>query len=215
MSISGSRGSGLKMSAGRVFTLIWRNCRIALSAGVCRDFNSRGRAHEAPGAAREHRSYARVPAAPGSRFVVPARKSLLDECVSGRRRGDAKLHASLLLQMAQNFEEISRLRIPTTSEHPDQTFRLDADGATELFESDCSLDVIAQVRFAYVHFARQHQIDSFAQESVGKNLIGSNPLLDQVVKAARHRHFNFQFSQRSARFLYELHKAFARSMSLG
>src|ERR1700722_9152593 len=65
---------------------------------------------------------------------------------SARFRHDVKLHPGLLLQVADDAEQVPRLRIAARSEHADETLGLRADRLAELFEADGRLDVVAQDR---------------------------------------------------------------------
>jgi hypothetical protein len=59
-----------------------------------------------------------------------------------------QLHAGLLLQIADDTEQVSSLRIAAGSEHPTQAFRRHVSGLGQFLKSDSGLDIVAQYRFA-------------------------------------------------------------------
>ncbi len=78
-----------------------------------------------------------------------------------RAGGHVKPDARLLLQSADDAEEVARLRVAARAEHADQAFGGRAGGLRELLEADGGLDVIAQDGFAGVDVAGQQGVDAF------------------------------------------------------
>ena len=75
-----------------------------------------------------------------------------------------QLDPGLLLQIADDAEEVARLRIAARAEHADQALGGRVGRLAELFEADGRLDVVAQDRLAGVDVAGQHRVDAFAQQ---------------------------------------------------
>lgn len=88
---------------------------------------------------------------------------------SARSRQDVQLDASLLLQVADDAEQIAGLGIAARSEHADQTLRRCVRGLAELLGADRCLDVIAEDRLAGINVAGQHRVDAFAQQEAAKS----------------------------------------------
>jgi hypothetical protein len=74
--------------------------------------------------------------------------------------GDAQFDAGLLLQVADNVEEITRLRVPARAEHADQDLGLHADRAPEVLETDGRPDVVPEKSLADVNVAGEHQVNA-------------------------------------------------------
>jgi hypothetical protein len=99
-----------------------------------------------------------------------------------------QMQAGLLLQVADDGEEIFRLRIAARAEHADQALGRRAGRLGELFEADGRLDGVAQQRLSGLDIAAQHGVDAFAQKRLGEFLVGLDVMLHQVVELGRSRH---------------------------
>src|SRR6202042_901907 len=95
----------------------------------------------------------------------------------------------MFLQMAENLEQVARIRISFRPEHADQAFRRCADAFAERGKSYRRLDVIAQHRLAGFHIAAQHRFDALAEQRFAKSWIAGKTRLDHGLEASRHRHF--------------------------
>src|SRR3984957_11253838 len=100
-------------------------------------------------------------------------------------RSYVQFDAGLFLQVADDAEEIARLRIAARAEHADEAFRRRAGRRAELLDTDRRLDVVAQDRFAGVHVATEHGVDAFAQQRISERGIACDPLLHQLLKISR------------------------------
>jgi hypothetical protein len=73
-----------------------------------------------------------------------------------------QIDACALLQVTDNAEEVSRLRIAAWTKHANQALGRRAGSFPKFFEADRCLDVVAQDRLAGLDIAAQHRIDTFA-----------------------------------------------------
>jgi hypothetical protein len=87
-----------------------------------------------------------------------------------------ELETGPLLQVADDAEEVTRLRIAARAEHADEALRLRAGRLTKLLEADRRLDVVAQDRLAGVDIAGEHGVDAFAQQRFAESGIACDPL---------------------------------------
>ncbi len=97
--------------------------------------------------------------------------------------GNVKLHASLLLQVADHAEEISCLRVTARAEHADKTLGRRIGRLGKLLEADCRLDVVAHDGLAGFKIAAEHCIDPFAQKGLSKYPVALDVAFDQIPEA--------------------------------
>jgi hypothetical protein len=93
------------------------------------------------------------------------------------RNGHLQVAAAVLLQIADDAEQVSRLGIASWPEHPDQALRLRSRRLAEFLKSNRRLDIIAQDRLSRVDITRQKGLDAIAQQGLGKSRI-SRDMLD-------------------------------------
>src|SRR5208283_4221605 len=84
-------------------------------------------------------------------------RRVLSRWGSPRLRRHMQLDPRLLLQIADDAEEVAGLRIAAGAEHADQAFGGGVRRLTKLFEADRRLDVVAQDRLAGLDIAGQHR----------------------------------------------------------
>jgi hypothetical protein len=113
-----------------------------------------------------------------------------------------QFNAGLLLKIPNDVEEIARLRIAARAEHSDQTLRLSAGRPAEFLKAYGSLDVVPQDGLAGINVAGQHQIDTFAQEGIGKGAVLGDVLSHQFLETSCHRYgFASVYRENRVRFL--------------
>src|SRR6185295_14396063 len=93
-----------------------------------------------------------------------------------------------LLEIAEDAEQVSSLRVPPWPEHTDQAFWLCPGCLAEFLKADRRFDVVAQNDLAGFDIARQHRLDAFAQQRFGKSFVGRDLLLHQLLEASRASH---------------------------
>ncbi len=95
------------------------------------------------------------------------------------------MQAGLLLQIADDGEEIFRLRIAARAEHADQALGGRAGRLGELFEADGRLDGVAQQRLSGLDIAAQHGVDALAQQRLREFRVGLDVMLHKVLEFLR------------------------------
>lgn len=103
-------------------------------------------------------------------------------------RRHPQMQAGRFLQIADDGEEIPRLRIAARAEHADQALGRRAGRLGELLEADGRLDGVAQQQLSGLDVAAQHGLDAFAQQRLGEFLVGLDVMLHQVLELLRSWH---------------------------
>ena len=94
----------------------------------------------------------------------------------------------MALQVADDVEQIARLRIAGGSEHADQALRRRTSVRAQLPKADRRVDVVAQDRLAAVHVATEQGFDALTQQRLAEGRIGQHARLYRVLEIACQRH---------------------------
>src|SRR5882757_7941098 len=98
--------------------------------------------------------------------------------------GHSQTESVALLQIADDAEQIARLRVAARPEHADQALRRGAQRAAQLLEALGCLDVVTQDGLAGVDIAREHRLDRFLDECFAERRIGCDVVVDQLAHTA-------------------------------
>src|ERR1700722_3720644 len=96
-----------------------------------------------------------------------------------------KFDPRLFLQIPDDPEEITRLRVSTRPEHANKAFRWGAGRGAESLKAHGRLDVVTENGLTGLDVSREHRIDSFAQKSHAEGGILRNATLHQLFETLR------------------------------
>src|ERR1700722_19158988 len=96
---------------------------------------------------------------------------------------NVKLQPGAFLQVADDAEEITRLRIAAWSKHPNETLGGRIRSRGQLLKSNGSFDVVAHDGLAGIEIAGQHRVNAFAQKRFGEFCVALNVAFDQIAEA--------------------------------
>src|SRR4051812_10260410 len=93
------------------------------------------------------------------------------------------------LEVLNDLEEITRLRVAARTEHPHQAFRRPLRSAAQLLKPDRGVDVVAKDRLPSVEITGEKAFDAFPQQLLPVFPISSEACLHRFLELPRQRHF--------------------------
>src|SRR2546422_7316256 len=90
--------------------------------------------------------------------------------------------------MANDFEQVARVWVAARPQHAHEALRRTLRAATQFFETDCRVDVIAQDRLSGVEVAGEEALDTFPQELLAVLSIPHDTCLHRFLELSRQRH---------------------------
>src|SRR6266566_3443612 len=93
------------------------------------------------------------------------------------------------LEVLNDLEEITRLRIAAWTEHSHEALRRPFRPAAQLLEADRRVDVIAKDGLPGIEIPREKAFDAFPQQLLSVFPISSEACLHRFLELPRQRHF--------------------------